>query len=307
MNPMRGIAYKLLSVAVFMAMASFVKATAPVIPAGEAVFFRSAFALPVVIIWLTVRGEFPGALRTPNPIGHLWRGLVGSGGMAFGFLALGLLPLPEVIAIGFAAPILATVFAAMFLGETIRIYRMIAVGLGLIGVILIISPRLSEIDPESATKMETIGAFAALIAAIFAALAQVFVRKLVAKESTGAIVFYFSVTTTTLSLGTLPFGWAWPDPVTAAMLIATGLLGGAGQILLTMSYRHAETSLIAPFDYAQMLLALVIGYFVFNELPTGMMLIGAGLTTFGGLLIIWRERQLGIERRQARKVITPQG
>ena len=99
-----------------------------------------------------------------------------------------------------------------------------------------------------------------------------------------------------------------PTPREAALLVGAGLLGGVGQILLTESYRHAETGVIAPFEYVSMLLALVLGYFVFDEVPTPTMLIGAALIVAAGLFIIWRERRLGIERRAgARKVMTPQG
>jgi drug/metabolite transporter (DMT)-like permease len=143
--------------------------------------------------------------------------------------------------------------------------------------------------------------------AVFAALAQVFVRKLVNTEKTAAIVFYFSLTATALSLITLPFGWVWPTPFEATLLISAGLLGGLGQILLTSSYREADASLVAPFDYASMLFALGIGYFVFAEVPTSTMLGGAALIVIAGILIIWRERKLGLERSRQRKAMTPQG
>ena len=110
-----------------------------------------------------------------------------------------------------------------------------------------------------------------------------------------------------LSLATIPFGWVMPTPTEAALLIGAGLLGGLGQILLTESYRHAETAVIAPFDYTSMLLALAVGYFAFAEVPTIPMLLGAGLVVGAGLLIIYRERQLGLERGRARRAMTPQG
>lgn len=307
MNPTRGILFKLLSVAAFMAMSAIIKATAEAVPPGQAMFFRSAFAIPPLLAWLWLSGHWREGLRTRNPMGHLWRGLIGSGAMAFSFLALGLLPLPEVVAIFFAAPILATIFAAMFLGEPIRLYRLAAVALGLVGVAIVISPRLSGIGVESATKLETVGAFAALIAAVFAALAQVFVRKLVLAEHTAAIVFYFSLTTTVLSLLTLPFGWNMPSAEVAGLLILSGFIGGLGQVLLTTSYKHAETSVIAPFDYAQIVFALIVGYFVFGEAPTWMMVGGAALTVCAGVIIILREARLGMERRDSRRAVTPQG
>ena len=115
---------------------------------------------------------------------------------------------------------------------------------------------------------ETLGAVLVLGSAFFAALAQEFVRKMVKIESTAAIVFYFSVTATLLSLLTIPYGWVMPSGTVLVMLIAAGLLGGVGQIFLTSAYRFADVSVIAPFEYASMLLALGAGYFIFDEVPT---------------------------------------
>ncbi len=307
MNPLRGIALKILSVVVFTAMAICIKAAAPEVPPGQAVFFRSFFAIPVILTWLAWAHNLRHGLDTTNPMGHLWRGLVGTTAMGLGFTALGLLPLPEVTALGYAAPLLTVIFAAMFLGEQVRVFRLTAVGVGLIGVVIVLAPRLTVLDADGATPLAAVGAMAALLGAIFAALAQVFVRKLVHTEATAAIVFYFSLTAAILSLATLPFGWVVPDLRQAALLVGAGFLGGIAQILLTESYRHAETSVIAPFEYVSMLLALVMGYLLFDEYPTATMLVGAALIVAAGLFIIWRERQLGLERAKARKVMTPQG
>jgi drug/metabolite transporter (DMT)-like permease len=306
MRPLRGIALKVASVMVFIVMASLIKATAGHVPAGQAVFFRSFFAMPVILAWLAWRHELGTGLKTTNPMGHVWRGVVGTMAMGLGFAGLGYLPLPEVTAIGYAAPLLTVVFAAMFLGEEVRVFRISAVILGMIGVLIVLAPRLS-VDPETASIAEVLGAMLVLGGAVFAALAQVFVRKLVTNEQTSAIVFWFSVTATLMSLITLPFGWVWPTPIEAALLITAGLLGGLGQILLTSSYREADASLVAPFDYVSMIFALGIGYFVFAEVPTVPMLVGAALIVTAGILIIWREHKLGIERAKQRKAMTPQG
>jgi len=301
LNPVRGITLKVLSVIVFVTMFGFIKATSQQIPAGEAVFFRSLFAIPVLIAWLMYRGDFPATLKARDPMGHIWRGLMGTCAMASGFLSIGLIPLPEAVAIGYAAPLLVTMLAAMFLGEKIRIVRFSALLLGLFGVMLILSPRLTLLNADIqditlASRMQTIGALAALMAAVFSALAQVFARKLVATETTGSIVFYFSVMSTVLALLTLPFGWEVPGVREAFFLITAGLLGGVGQILLTESYRHAEVSVIAPFEYCSIILALLVGYFVFNELPTRIMMTGVVLIITAGIIIIERERRLGIKR-----------
>ena len=306
-RPLRGIGFKLGSVLVFIVMASLIKATAAHVPAGQAVFFRSFFAIPVIVVWLVWRKELATGLRARAPMGHIWRGVVGTLAMGMGFAGLGYLPLPEVTAIGYAAPLLTVVFAAMFLGEEVRAFRISAVILGLVGVLIVLAPRLSIVSGDAAGMAEAFGAMLVLGGAVFAALAQVFVRKLVDTEKTAAIVFYFSLTATLLSLVTLPFGWVWPTPTEAALLVTAGLLGGLGQILLTSSYREADASLVAPFDYASMLFALGIGYFVFSEVPTLPMLGGAALIVTAGILIIWREHKLGLERARQRKAMTPQG
>ena len=306
-RPLRGIGFKLGSVLVFIVMASLIKATAAHVPAGQAVFFRSFFAIPVIVVWLVWRKELATGLRARAPMGHIWRGVVGTLAMGMGFAGLGYLPLPEVTAIGYAAPLLTVVFAAMFLGEEVRAFRISAVVLGLVGVLIVLAPRLSIVSGDAAGMAEAFGAMLVLGGAVFAALAQVFVRKLVDTEKTAAIVFYFSLTATLLSLVTLPFGWVWPTPTEAALLVTAGLLGGLGQILLTSSYREADASLVAPFDYASMLFALGIGYFVFSEVPTLPMLGGAALIVTAGILIIWREHKLGLERARQRKAMTPQG
>jgi drug/metabolite transporter (DMT)-like permease len=306
-RPLRGIGFKIASVLVFIVMATLIKATSDHVPPGQAVFFRSLFAIPVIVIWLIWRGEFASGLRTAQPMGHVWRGVVGTMAMGLGFAGLGYLPLPEVTAIGYAAPLLTVVFAAMFLGENVRIFRISAVALGLIGVLIVLSPRLSALSDGEVAIAEGLGAVLVLGGAVFAALAQVFVRKLVLTESTSAIVFWFSMTATLLSLVTLPFGWVVPAPREALMLIAAGLLGGVGQILLTSSYRWADASVVAPFEYVSMLFALAFGFFLFDEVPTLTMLGGAALVVTAGILIIWRERRLGIERARQRKAMTPQG
>ena len=299
MQPLRGILFKMMAVCMFMAMASLIKAASADVPPGQAVFFRSFFALPIILGWLAVRGELRHGWKTKNPMGHFWRGLVGTSAMGLGFTGLGLLPLPEVTAIGYAAPLLVVVFAAVFLKEEVGVFRLSAVVLGMVGVLIVLSPRLSV--GASLNVSETLGAIVVLMGAVLAALAQVFVRKLVATEGTAAIVFWFTITSTVMSLFTLPWGWDAPDWPVAAMLIASGLFGGIGQIFLTSSYRFADASLVAPFDYTSMLLALAIGYFVFDEVPTGTMLLGAGIVIWAGVLIIWRERHLGLKRARQRK------
>jgi drug/metabolite transporter (DMT)-like permease len=300
-GPLRGILCKLGAVLGFICMSIILKVTADEVPPGEQVFFRSFFAIPITLVWLAARGDLRTGLRVASRLGHVWRGVAGTLAMGLSFAGLGILPLPEATAIGYAAPLLIVVFAAMFLGEEVRAFRLSAVALGMIGVLIILSPRFSGIGDAR----QTLGASFALMGAVFAALAQIFIRKLTVTETTSAIVFWFSCTATLLSLITIPFGWVVPSPQAAILLIAAGLIGGVAQILLTSAYRFADASIIAPFEYSSMLLALLVGYFAFSEVPTMMMLSGAGLVILAGGLIIWRERALGIERAKARKAAAP--
>ena len=307
MSSVRGILSKLISVAMFIIMSSLIKATSADIPPGEAVFFRSFFALPVIFIWLWLWGDLRSGLRVISPMGHFWRGFAGTAAMGLFFTGLGLLPLPEVTAISYAAPLLTVVFAAMFLGETVRAFRLAAVTIGLVGVIIILSPRLTVMSGAEAEVATALGAILVFTGAVFSALAQVYLRKLAPTEEISAIVFYFTITSTFLSLLSLPFGWVVPTPSQAVLLILAGLLGGLGQIFLTSSYRFAEASVVAPFDYASILGALIIGYFIFDEVPGTAMMLGVSLVICAGILIIWRERQLGLQRGHARRGMTPQG
>ena len=304
-SPVTGIALKILSVLVFIAMSTVIKLLADRIPPGETVFFRSFFAIPVILAWLLWRRELSVGLKVRQPMGHVWRGVAGTSAMGLGFAGLAFLPLPEVTALGYAAPLLTVIFAAMFLGEEVRAFRLSAVALGLIGVLIVLWPRLGSFEGHDPAA--TLGAMLVIMGATFAALAQVFIRKMVATERTSAIVFWFSVTSTGLSLISLPFGWVMPTLHEALLLISCGILGGIGQILLTSSYRFADASIVAPFDYVSMLFALGIGYWMFAEVPTVWMLGGAGLIIAAGVMIIWREHRLGLERRRARKAVTPQG
>ncbi|MEM6593210.1 MAG: DMT family transporter [Pseudomonadota bacterium] len=306
-NIARAISAKLGAVVCFIAMATLVKIASDTVPPGEIVFFRSFCALPVILIWLSWRGELGSGLKTDNLQGHVWRGLVGTMGMSLGFAALGLLPLSEVKAIQYAQPVLVVIFAAMFLGERVRVFRLTAVALGMTGVLVIMWPRFTALDAGGVDPALALGAVLAFGSAVAAGLAHVFVRKLTATEPTAAIVFYFAITASSLSLITIPFGWVMPTAYEFALLISMGLIGGVGQILLTASYRYADASVVAPFEYASILLALGIGYFVFSEVPTLMMLGGIALIVLAGIVIIWRERQLGQDRAKARKVMTPQG
>ena len=170
-------------------------------------------------------------------------------------------------------------------------------GVGFVGVLIMLSPYLRiETFTGSLRGGPTLGAFCALLGAFCSAGAMIQVRRLTATETTGAIVFYFFILASTLSLCTLPFGWHRPDAADLGLFAVSGILGGIGQILVTQSYRHADTSVIAPFEYTTMIWALLFGWFVFGDLPTAAMLTGAAIVAATGVFIVWREHRLGMMR-----------
>ncbi|PKA40366.1 DMT family transporter [Rhizobium sullae] len=305
-NPMRGILMKVSSVVVFLGMQTFIKLAGSDIAPGQVTFYRSFFALFPIMAYLAYRGQLRTAFYTANPLGHLKRGTIGILSMAFGFYGLLHLPLPEAIALGYATPLVAVIFAAVFLGETVRAYRWSAVFFGIIGVAIVSWPKLTLLRQGGMEAEQAVGALCVLTAAVLAGMAMIQVRKLVEEERTATIVLYFSMIASLFSLATLPFGWASLDLNTVLLLVGAGFCGGVGQILLTESYRHADVSTVAPFEYTSILLGGVIAYFVFGDVPGVHMMAGTAIVVAAGIFIIYREHQLGLERRKARKAGTPQ-
>lgn len=299
-KPLTGIALNVSALFVLVCMAACVKAATAQVPTGQAVFARAAFSLPLILGWIASQGPLSDGLRMARPRHHLLRGALGTVALSLNFLALSLLPLPEVTTIGFAAPMVTLVFAVVILGEKVRLVRWGAVIIGFAGVMIVVWPRLGV--STEAGSLARLGALAALGSATAAALVKILLRRMVVQESTPAIVFYFALTASLMGLLTAPFGWVWPTRDVALLLVASGLLGGIGQLMMTASYRYADASALAPFWYAQLLFATALGFVLFDEVPTAHMLAGAGLVIAAGLLIAWREAHLG---KAARRRDTP--
>jgi drug/metabolite transporter (DMT)-like permease len=301
---LRGILLKIAATFAFAAMAAIIKLVSSRFPVGEVVLFRSLFAMAALVGWLARRGEFPHALQTSRKLGHVGRSIAGSGGMFFGFVALSLLPLADATAFTFVSPLLIVPMAALGLRETVRPYRWAAVGLGFVGVLVMLSDDLGQVAGAAGYSA---GAAIALCGALCTAVAMIQTRRLSRSEATGAIVFYFTSVTTAISAALLALAAIWPagafgasffagqqfvapNAIEFALLVSVGLLGGAGQILMTASYRYADASIIAAFDYVSMIWAATLGYAVFAEMPSAAVLIGAAVVASSGVYVIWREQ-----------------
>jgi drug/metabolite transporter (DMT)-like permease len=291
-RPFLGMLCKIIAMLMFAIMFAAVRWLGPHFPIGEIVFFRSTLGLPVIVAAAYMSGGLH-LLATKRVDSHALRSIAGVISMYCNFTAYTLLPLADVTAIGFAAPLFIVMLAALFLRERVHIYRWSAVVIGFIGVLVIVGPG------ARGASGATVGVMYALTSAALAALAMIFLRRMSAHEHSTAIAFYFMLTAAVIGLFTLPFGWNMPTGPEGWVLIASGVAGGIGQLFLSFSYRYGEASLLAPFDYTAMIWAVLLGYFVFGELPMANVWIGAVIVISAGLLILWREHRLKLARDRA--------
>jgi drug/metabolite transporter (DMT)-like permease len=297
MKIVHAILFKLLSVLLFAVMSALIRWLGDRVPLGQMVFFRSVSGIIPVIVFYGWRQELIAALRTSRPFGHLGRGMFSLGSMYLNFAALARLPLMDATAIGFAAPLFTVALAALLLQERVHIHRWSAVTVGFVGVMVMLWPYLDLNNLVAAgSTTSTVGAACALGSCFASAGSTIQTRRLTDSETTGAIVFYFSLICAISGAITLPFAWYTPNGWELMALISVGLLGGVSHLLLTESYRHAPASVVASFDYTAMLWAFLFGFWLFGEVPTLHVFIGSVVVVASGLYVVWRERRRGIER-----------
>jgi len=294
MNIVRAVSLKIASTFLFALMGAQGRYLGSTLPVGEIVFGRGLFALIPIVLVFGLRGELRGALQTTRLPAHLLRGSFSVVSTFCTFAALARLPIADVTAIAFIAPLITVVFAALILKEQVHVYRWTAVGVGFSGVILMLSPYLGSHVAMTASMMS--GLAFALINAVTSGGATIQIRRLTATESSSSIVIFMTLIVMAASLLTAPFGWRLPAAHELALLVGIGIAGGLGQMLFTESYRYAPASFLAPFDYVAMLWAFLLGYWMFGEVPTLYVVIGAVIVAGAGIFVILRERQLGLKR-----------
>ncbi len=276
---------KLVSILLFTGMQVCIKYLGDGVPMGETIFLRGLIA--VLALALLARQTLGlQVLKTDNWQRHALRSLAGTLSMFCLFAALTMIPMAEVNAINYSAPMFVTLLAMVFLGERIHVFRWTALGLGLLGMLVIVGPHMTFGGGHAS------GFLVALGAAVFSALAMVFLRSMSGGEHAITITFYFMLTSAVCGLLTLPLGWLIPTAQQAVILLLLGLFGVGGQLLMTYSYRYAEASTIAPLDYTSIVIAASVGYWLFDELPSPSLWWGAPLVIASGLIIFWREYRL---------------
>lgn len=297
LNPTRGIFLKVLSTMIFTVMVTLAKVASERVGMAELLFGRTLFGMLPVVIYLIWQSQFPRGLYTKRPVGHFWRGLIGFVGLILWFGAIARLPLPDAQAINYGGPLFAVIFSVLLLSEKVRLFRWLAVIVGFGGVLIILSEHLSGsaiMDGGQAA----IGALMALGSAVTVALAMIQTRNLTSTETTGSIVFYQSAVGAFFMMFLVPF-MSMPGFWDAVIVASVGLSAGIGQVVMTEAYRNSEASALAPFDYSNMIWIILISFFLFGDLPTMTVAIGASVVVASGIFVALRERYLEKKRRRA--------
>lgn len=283
-QPLAGIALRLVTALLLAIMFALVKLVSTRgVNVVESLFYRQCGSA-LCATGMVALGPGFASLRTKRVRAHVGRMALGLGAMALNFLAFILLPLAEATTIGFSVPIFSVVLAALVLGEPTGRWRWSAVAAGFAGVMIIVQPGTGDVP--------LLGAAVALAAALLTASVTVVIRRLGATERAATTVFWFAVSSL------VPLGLAMPlfarehDVATWLMLAGLALAGGLAQLTLTGALRLAPVALVMPMDYTSLLWALLLGSWIFAEVPTPWIWVGAPIIIASGLVIVWREPRL---------------
>ncbi|HYC05279.1 MAG TPA: DMT family transporter [Azospirillaceae bacterium] len=285
----KGIALFNLTILLFAVMDSLIKQLSTGYGTAQIVFFRAAFALLPLAVFVWRSGGW-GQLRTGRPLSHVLRACVGAAAVFCFFKAFALLPLADVYALSFAAPLFVTALSVPLLKESVGWRRWAAVLVGFAGVLVMLRPGAGVLS---------VAALLPLAGAFFYALTMLYVRHLSKTETSSAIVFYFMATLTVLGGVAMLQDWRTPDPADFALLALVGIIGGAAQITVTESFRLAPPSVVVPFEYSAMLWAVAFGWYFFGEVPDRWIAVGACIVIASGLYIIHRETVAARQERAA--------
>lgn len=292
----RGALLMLAATALFTVMSAVIKGVSDSIHFIEIMFFRSAFALPVMVV-IAARGRNWGLLRTKRFPGHVLRAFTGTMAQGCSFFALTVLPLAEQTALTYTTPLFVTMLSIPFLGERVGIHRWSAVLLGFVGIMVIALGEGAFQGGALPERIVAIGMAVAVSQGVWSAMTTLLVRSLSATESSATIVLWQSLLMTTFTLAALPFVWTTPNLFELLLLVLIGLVGGVAQVMLTEAYASAQVSALGPYSYTSILWSVAIGWVVFADAPGWSTLAGSALIVVSGLYILHRELVRARQRR----------
>jgi drug/metabolite transporter (DMT)-like permease len=293
----RGALMMLGATALFTIMSAMIKGVTEHVHFIEVMFFRSAFALPVMFV-IAARGRNWGLLRTKRFPGHVVRAFTGTMAQGCSFFALTVLPLAEQTALTYTTPLFVTMLSIPFLGEKVGIHRWSAVLLGFLGILVIALGKGAFQGGGMPETVIAIGMGVAVMQGVWSAMTTLLVRSLSATESSATIVLWQSLLMTAFTLVALPFVWVTPSLFEVCLLVLVGLVGGIAQVMLTEAYASAQVSALGPYSYTSILWSVAIGWVVFADAPGWSTVAGAALIVASGLYILHREIKRAAQRRQ---------
>ncbi|WP_268894645.1 DMT family transporter [Paragemmobacter ruber] len=278
---LRGILLMVAAMALFAVEDMFLKWAAADLPVGMVIFVAGAFGAPVFALMARARSQ-PILTRAAL---HPWVILRNIGEMVgtFAYIkALALVPLSTVSAVLQALPLAVTLGAALLLREAVGWRRWSAIAVGFAGVLVILRPGMDGFRPEALWVLVTV---------VGLALRDLATRLLPAACSTAQVSCWGLMSVALLgAVMMIPGGAVMPDGRDVAVLFGALVFGTAGYWAVVAASRTGEVSVVSPFRYARLLFAILIGAFVFDEVPDALTLIGAGLIIGSGLYALARER-----------------
>jgi drug/metabolite transporter (DMT)-like permease len=256
--------------------------------AAQIIFLTRVVNLVFAIV-LALRAGGLITLATRRPWAHLVRSVIALG-MIFTFtLALSAMPLPDAIAIAFAAPLFMTILSIPILGERVGPRRWTAILVGFIGVLIVVKPSDGVLQW---------GALLALASAALYALMLTLGRRMSTTESSHTVIFYVAVVSLIITGVPLPWVWVTPPWEDLVLFLIVGLVSSGGGFLMTQAFRYGQVSLLAPLEYLALIWAVIFGFLFWNHVPDWSVFAGVTLLVGSGLYIAHRETRLA-RRRQS--------
>lgn len=292
---LRGGLWMLLAACLFSIMVTIIKTIGSRLPIVEILFFRQ-LVMTILVAPVIARG-LPGSLTTRRPGLQALRIVAATTAMTLGFSAFIHLPLSEATAIGFSKTMFITILAIIFLKETVGIRRWVAVIVGFIGVLIMITPENGWL---SFTGFN-IWSLAALTGAAAAGLVMVIIRKLTQIDQPITILSYQAIFVGLLMVGPTIYHWITPTLEEWLWLILLGFVSVIAQTANIRAYKSGEATAISSIDYTRLVYASILGWLIFAEIPQIATLVGAGIIISASLYTLNREGRQGKELARSKE------
>ncbi len=283
-RPLLGIGLMLLAMAILPLIDVLAKFLGQAgLPILVVVWARALFgALMVAPFALRAAGR--KALVPERPFYHVLRALLLYAATFFFFTALKYLPIADALAIFFVHPLIVTLFSALLLGERVGPRRWAAVAVGFVGTLIIIRPGMVELNP---------GTVLALLAGACLGSYFVMTRARAGHEDANVLTFQTSAVGTVGMTLLLPLGWQMPLAHQWLMLLGLGVIATLGHLLIALAYERAEASLLAPLGFTEIVMATLLGWWFFGDLPDRWTVLGVAVLIGSAFYISVRERRVG--------------